>query len=96
MADTSKEDRPATGDRRLEGDSFRSEKTLSDYDGCAIVEYPVVAPRMTESEFSRLLDDLDALELVFKLDVLHFDTLSQQKLGQAILAHGKLYYPLPE
>ena len=60
------------------------------------IDLAVVAPDMTESEFSRLLDDLDALDLVFKLDVLHLDTLSQQKLRQSILTHGKLYYPLPE
>lgn len=58
------------------------------------IDLAVIAPQMDESEFSRLLCDLDALELVFKLDVLHLDTLVQEKLKKAILSQGKLYYPL--
>lgn len=60
------------------------------------IDLAVIAPEMNEREFSRLLADLDALDLVFKLDVVHLDTLSQQKLRQSILAHGKLYYPLSQ
>lgn len=58
------------------------------------IDLAVVAPRMEEREFSRLLADLDTIELVFKLDVLHLDSLSQQKLLGEILTHGKTFYPL--
>lgn len=58
------------------------------------IDLAVIAPDMDDSEFSRLLDDLDSLELVFKLDVLHLDKLSQQQLRESILTHGKYFYPL--
>jgi uncharacterized protein len=58
------------------------------------IDLAVVAPEMDEGEFSRLLEALEALELVFKLDVVHLDKLNQPKLRESILAHGKNFYPL--
>lgn len=65
-----------------------TEKPYSD------IDLAVIAPEMESAEFSRLLDELEALDLVFKLDVLHFDTLTQQKLRDAIKQHGKQFYPM--
>ncbi|GFO64469.1 nucleotidyltransferase domain-containing protein [Geomonas paludis] len=67
-----------------------TEKPYSD------IDLAVIAPEMGSAEFSRLLDELDALDLVFKLDVLHFDTLPQPKLRKTIELHGKQFYPLHE
>lgn len=47
---------------------------------------------MSEQEFSRLWNELDALELVFKLDVLHWDKLGQLKLKESIMTHGQYFY----
>lgn len=58
------------------------------------IDLAVIAPGMEDTEFARFLGDLDELELVFKLDVLHLDRLNQEKLRDAILAHGKDFYPL--
>jgi uncharacterized protein len=58
------------------------------------IDLAVVAPEMDQSEFSRLLEDLEALDLVFKLDVLHLDTLNQPKLRESIMTHGKTFYPM--
>lgn len=66
-----------------------TEKPYSD------IDLAVIAPEMDEAEFSRLLSELEGIELVFTLDVLHLDTLNQQKLRESILAHGKPFYPLP-
>ena len=58
------------------------------------IDLAVIAPNMGDTEFARVLSDLDELELVFKLDVLHLDRLNQQKLRETVLAHGKTFYPL--
>ena len=58
------------------------------------IDLAVVAPIMSDSEFSRLWNDLDGLELVFKLDVLHWDRMGEQKLKESIIRHGRLFYPL--
>lgn len=65
-----------------------TDKPYSDFD------LAVVAPNMTEQEFSRLWNELDALELVFKLDVLHWDKLGQLKLKESIMTHGHCFYPI--
>jgi uncharacterized protein len=58
------------------------------------IDLAVVAPGMDDREFSRLLNELDSLGLVFKLDVLHWDKLARAQLRDSILAHGKCFYPL--
>jgi uncharacterized protein len=58
------------------------------------IDLAVIAPDMDDREFSRLLSDLDSLELVFKLDVVHLDKLAHPMLRDAILAHGKDFNPL--
>ena len=58
------------------------------------IDLAVVAPNMDDQEFSRLWNELDALELVFKLDVLHWDKLGQQKLKDSIMTYGQYFYPL--
>lgn len=63
-----------------------TDKPYSDFD------LAVVAPNMSEQEFSRLWNELDALELVFKLDVLHWDKLVQPKLKESIMTHGQYFY----
>jgi uncharacterized protein len=65
-----------------------SEKPYSD------IDLAVVAPEMDQGEFSRLLEDLESLDLVFKLDVVHLDQLNQPKLRESIMTHGKTFYPL--
>lgn len=57
------------------------------------IDLAVVAPNMDDREFSRLWNELDALELVFKLDVLHWDKLDQQKLKDSIMTHGQYFCP---
>lgn len=60
------------------------------------IDLAVVAPGMSDQEFSRLWNELDELPLVFKLDVLHWDRLGEQKLKDSILKHGRVFYPLTE
>ncbi len=58
------------------------------------IDLAVVAPKMDDQEFNRLWNELDALPLVFTLDVLHWDRLGEQKIKESIMKHGQLFYPL--
>jgi predicted nucleotidyltransferase len=57
------------------------------------IDLAVVAPAMTDQEFSRLWNELDDLPIVFKLDVLHFDRLERLDLKEKILSQGRRFYP---
>jgi uncharacterized protein len=65
-----------------------TDKPWSDFD------LAVVAPTMSEREFSSLWNELDDLDLVFKLDVLHWDRLPQDRLKEKIAQEGRRFYPL--
>ena len=54
----------------------------------------IVAPRLSDPRFSALWNALDALPLIFKLDVVHFDRLPDGPLRQNILADGRPFFPL--
>lgn len=58
------------------------------------IDLAVMAPKMTDQEFSRLWNELDELPLVFKLDVLHWDRLREQNLRDSIIRHSRVFYPL--
>jgi proline iminopeptidase len=64
-----------------------TEKNYSD------IDLAVIAPTMSNEEFSHLWNDLDHLDLIFKLDVLHWDTLDQKNLKELIKKHGQFFYP---
>lgn len=63
-------------------------KPYSDFD------LAVFAPTMSSSEFSALWNALDDLPLIFKLDILHWDSLSNIQLKDKILKEGKYFYPI--
>lgn len=56
------------------------------------IDLAVFAPAMSAQEFTQMWSDLDNLPLVFKLDILHWDTLANAALKQKILAEGKSIY----
>jgi len=57
------------------------------------IDLAVLAPTMSAARFTQLWNALDVLPLVFKMDVLHWDTLGNQLLKDKIPATGKLIYP---
>lgn len=60
------------------------------------IDLAVVAPAMNTTTFNQLWNELDELPLVFKLDVLHLDTLNQTDLKTRIQAEGQIFYqPVP-
>lgn len=65
-----------------------SAKDGSDFD------LAVLAPTMSERDFTRLWNEIDELPLVFKVDLLHWDRLGQERLKEKIAAEGQRFWPL--
>jgi proline iminopeptidase len=57
------------------------------------IDLAVFAPAMSAQQFTELWSELDNLPLVFKLDVLHWDTLDNGDLKAKIKSEGKKIYP---
>lgn len=52
----------------------------------------VVAPDMTAADFARLWDAVESLELIFKIDLIHFDRLPEGPLKGRIRAEGRPFF----
>ena len=57
------------------------------------IDLAVIAPAMTDSTFTALWNEVDALPLVFKVDCIHFEQLENKALKKKILEHGVQFYP---
>lgn len=55
----------------------------------------VMAAKLSDARFSALWNEIDALPLVFKFDVLHVDRLPDGALRKNILADGLRFFPNP-
>lgn len=53
----------------------------------------VVAPTLTDREFSKLWNEIDDLPLVFKIDLVHWDRLPEDRFKEKIHREGKRFYP---
>jgi proline iminopeptidase len=47
---------------------------------------------MGDTEFTSLWTRVDRLPILFKIDLLHWDTLGKEALKQKILAEGRVFY----
>lgn len=56
------------------------------------IDLGVFAPEMSDQEFSLLWNEIDDLPLVFKIDLLHWDRVSNPALKDRILRDGCLFY----
>lgn len=63
-------------------------KPYSDFD------LAVFAPSMSTKEFASLWSDVDDLPIIFKIDLLHWDSLSNLLLKNKILKDGKKFHPI--
>jgi predicted nucleotidyltransferase len=59
------------------------------------IDLAVVAPEMSDAEFTRLWNAIEDLPLVFKVDLLHWDRLSNPRLKDKIPREGCLFYARP-
>ncbi|MFZ4077405.1 MAG: nucleotidyltransferase family protein [Legionellaceae bacterium] len=55
------------------------------------IDIAIDAPRMSAHEFSQLWNTLDDLPLIFKLDVIHLQALSNPSLLDAIKKEGVFF-----
>ena len=56
------------------------------------IDLAVVAPTMTGQRFSQLWGDIDALSILFKIDLLHWDRLTDEPLEEKILTRGHRFF----
>ena len=56
------------------------------------IDLAVIAPGMSSREFSRLWNELEDLPLVYTLDLLHWNQLTQEALKAKIRKEGKVVY----
>jgi proline iminopeptidase len=56
------------------------------------IDLAVVAPALSEAEFARVWAAIDALPLIFKVDLLHWDRLHDDRLKQKIQAEGRVFF----
>ncbi len=67
-----------------------TDKPWSDFD------LAVIAPTLSDRDFSQLWNEIDELPLAFKLDLLHWDRLTQPPLKEKIIQEGRNFYPDPD
>ena len=53
------------------------------------IDLAVFAPRLSNAEFSLLWESITNLPIIFKMDILHFDRLTNPTLNEKILREGK-------
>jgi predicted nucleotidyltransferase len=63
------------------------------FKGGSDIDLAVLAPAMNEIRFTALWNDIDSLPILFKIDLLHWDTLGNIRLKEKILQEGKVLYP---
>jgi proline iminopeptidase len=57
------------------------------------IDLAVIAPSLSAREFALLWHELNELPIVFKLDVLHWDTIAKPELKEKVMAQGQFFYP---
>lgn len=60
------------------------------------IDLAVFAPTMSTTRFTELWNRLDTLPLIFKLNVLHWHTLGNERLREKIAAEGKVFYSVEQ
>ncbi|MDR3423481.1 MAG: nucleotidyltransferase domain-containing protein [Alphaproteobacteria bacterium] len=63
------------------------------YKNYSDIDIAVHAPSLSAQDFARLCFEIDALPIVFKMDVVHVDTLKNQEFAAKICAEEKQFYP---
>lgn len=66
------------------------------YKDSSDIDLAVIAPTMADDTFAQLWNAIDDLPLVFKVDLLHWDKLTDERLKTKILREGQLFYSLQQ
>jgi predicted nucleotidyltransferase len=59
------------------------------------IDLAVFGAQMTERDFAKLWNEIDALPLAFKVDLLHWDGLGNQALKESVSTSQRRFWPLP-
>jgi predicted nucleotidyltransferase len=55
------------------------------------IDLAVIAPDMSDAEFSRLWAEIDDLPIIFKIDLVNFNQLTNNTLKEKILREGAVF-----
>ena len=56
------------------------------------IDLAVFSSKMSGAEFSNLWNQIDALPIIFTIDILHWDALTNLALKEKIVSEGQLFY----
>lgn len=56
------------------------------------IDLAVIAPQLSDHEFTEIWNKIDDLPIIFKIDCLHWDRLSNESLKEKILKEGKVLF----
>lgn len=57
------------------------------------IDLAVFSETMPDNRFTKLWNEIDALPLVFKVDCLHWNRLSNPDIKEKIVREGQTFYP---
>jgi len=57
------------------------------------IDLAISAPKLEKRDFIKCCFEIEALPIIFKIDIVHLDHLSNQALIARINAEGKIIYP---
>lgn len=63
------------------------------YKDSSDIDLAVIAPSMTDDTFICLWNAIEDLPLIFKVDLIHWDKLNNERLKNKIQAEGQPFYP---
>lgn len=58
------------------------------------IDLAVIGSKLSKDDFNKLWNKIDDLPIIFKIDCLHLEELSNLKLKEKILQEGKTFYPI--
>jgi predicted nucleotidyltransferase len=70
---------------------FGSRAKNTYYNGSDI-DLAVIGEQLSGEDFSRLWNEIDALPIIFKIDLLHWNHLINDSLKEKILVEGQVFY----
>lgn len=56
------------------------------------IDLAIIAPTMSRQRFTELWSELEDLPIVFRLDVVHWDSMGNPRLRERILREGRVIY----
>ena len=70
-------------------------RATKEYKDHSDIDLAVGGIKITQQIFAKIWNEINDLPIVFKVDVVHLETLSNHALKEEIIKHGKILYQKP-